>query len=90
MYCPNINELSRDPNCNPREGADIYMICDEKVMEKPFKRNIGTIETGDYKTNIVLLKLRDKILDDQYLCQIRVYAEDKEYTEDLIVRIENG
>ena len=58
-------------------------------MEKPFKRNVGTIETGDYKTPILLLKLKDKIIDDPYLCQIKIFAEDKEYSEDLVVRIEN-
>lgn len=89
MYCPNINEESRDPNCNPREGAEIYLTCNEKVMENPFKRNVGTIKTGDYKTNILLLKLKSKIPNDQYLCQIRIFAEDNEYNEDLVVKVEN-
>lgn len=89
LYCPNFNEQSRDPDCNPKEGAEVYLTCDERVMEKPFKRNIGSIQIGSYKTNILLLRLKSKIPDDQYLCQLRIFAEDNEYMEDLVVRIEN-
>jgi len=89
MYCPNYNEESREPDCNPKGEVEIYLSCDEKVMEKPFKRNIGSIKTGEYKTNILLLRLKSKIPEDQYLCQIRIFAEDNEYMEDLVVRIEN-
>jgi hypothetical protein len=90
MYCPNFNEQSRDPDCNAKEGIEVYLSCDERIMEKPFKRNIGSILTGEYKTNILLLRLKGRIPDDQYLCQIRIFAEDKEYMEDLVVGIENG
>ncbi len=90
LYCPCYTEANCDPNCNPKEGVDIYLTCDEKVMEKPFKRNIDPIQTGDFKTNILLLRLRGKIPNDQYLCQLRVFAEDKEFIEDLVLKIENG
>ncbi len=89
MYCPNFNEQSRDPDCRAKEGVEVYLSCDERVMEKPFKREIGSILTGEYKTNILLLRLRSRIPDDQYLCQIRIFAEDKEYVEDLVIRVEN-
>lgn len=88
LYCPNFNEQSRDPDCN-QEGTEIYLACNQKIMEKPFKRNIGSIKTGEYKTNILLLRLKSKIPENQYLCQIRIFAEDNEYLEDLVVRIEN-
>lgn len=89
MYCPGTTSDNSDPNCNPKEGVEIYLSCDAKLMEKPFKRSIGSIKTGDDKTNIVLLKLKSKIPNGQYLCQLRVFAEDKEYLEDLVVRVEN-
>ena len=90
MYCPNFNAESRDPNCAPKEGAEIYLKCDEKAMGQPFTRKIDSIKSGNYKTNILLLRLNKNIPDDQYLCQIRIFAEDKEYMEDLVVKIENG
>ena len=90
LYCPNYNEESRDPNCAPKEGAEIYLTCDEKAMSQPFTRKIDSIKSGNYKTNILLLRLNKNIPNDQYLCQIRIFAEDKEYMEDLVVRIENG
>lgn len=89
LYCPNFNEQSRDPDCNAREGIEIYLSCDERVMEKPFKRNIGSIKMRDYKTNILFLRLKGKIPNRQYLCQLRIFAEDNEYMEDLVVGIEN-
>ena len=89
MYCPNEPGQAIDPNCEPREGIDIYLTCDETIMEEPSSRNIGPIETGNYKTNILLVRLKTHIPDDQYLCQLRVFAEDKEYMEDLVVKIEN-
>lgn len=89
LYCPNFNEESRDPDCNPKEGIDVYLTCDERMMEKPFERTIDGIDTNEYKTNILLLRLKEKIPNDQYLCQLRIFAEDSEYLEDLVVRIEN-
>lgn len=89
LYCPMTLGTLPDADCAPKEGVEVYLNCDEKIMEKPFNRNIGSIKTGDYKTNILLLKLKSKIPDDQYLCQLRVFAEDKEYMEDLVARIEN-
>ncbi len=89
MYCPNINELSRDPDCNPIEGIDVFMACDDRIMEKPFKRKLEAIETGEFKTNVLLLRLESRIPNGQYLCQISVFAEDNEYAEDFVVRIEN-
>jgi len=89
MYCPNYNQESRDPDCNGREGVDVFLTCDGEIMEKPFKRNLGPIKTGDYETNVILLRMKSKVPDDQYLCQIRVFAEDNEYLEDLVVKIEN-
>lgn len=89
LYCPNFNEQSRDPDCNPKEGVGVYLTCDERIMEKPFRRDIGIIKKGEFKTNILLLRLKSRIPDGQYLCQLRVFAEDKEYMEDLVVRIEN-
>jgi len=89
LYCPMEPGTLPDADCNPKEGVEIYLSCDEKVMEKPFKRNIGSIQTGEYKTNILLLRLKSHIPDDQYLCQIRIFAEDNEYLQDLVVRTEN-
>lgn len=89
LYCPKEPGKANDPNCNPKEGIEVYLICDEKIMEQAFRRNIGSIEKGNHKTNILLLRLRSNIPDGQYLCQIRLFAEDEEYMEDLVVRIEN-
>ncbi len=87
--CPCYTEDNCEPDCAPREGVDIYLTCPKEVMEEPFKRNIGIIKTGDYKTNILLLRLKSKVPDDQYLCQIRIFAEEKEYIEDLVVDVKN-
>ncbi len=89
LYCPNFNEQNRDPDCNPREGIDIYLTCDERIMEKPFKRTINSINTNEFTTNILLLRLKSKMPDDQYLCQLRIFAEDMEHMEDLIVNVKN-
>lgn len=89
MYCPNYNQESRDPDCSEIPGVDIFVTCDGGIMEKPFKRNLGSIQTTAYETNVILLKMKSKIPDDQYLCQIRIFAEDNEYLEDLVVKIEN-
>jgi hypothetical protein len=89
MYCPYEPGEPRDPNCEPSEGIEIYISCDTRLMEKPFKRNIGKINGGASKTNIVLLKLRSTVADDHYLCKVNVFAEDKDYLEDLVVKIEN-
>ena len=89
MYCPRIPGQRSDPNCDPREGVDIYLNCDKRLMEKPFYRNIGSIQNGDHKTNMLLLRIEPEVNEDQYLCQIEVFAEDKEYTEDMVVKIKN-
>jgi len=89
LYCPMIPGTLPDADCQPKEGVEIYLTCDKRIMEKPFKRTADTIKTNEYKTNILLLRLKEKIPDDQYLCQIRIFAEDEEYMEDLVVRIEN-
>jgi hypothetical protein len=90
LYCPLINELSREPDCLPRKGVDIVVKCDDRIMEQPYKRTIDPIKKGDYITNIIILKLKKNIMEDQYLCQVRVFGENKEYLEDLVVRIDNG
>jgi len=89
MYCPMDPGTLPDPNCEPKNGIDIFLICDETIVEEPFSRNIGAIKTGDIKTNILLLRLKGHIPDDQYLCQLRVFAEENEYMEDLVVKIKN-
>lgn len=89
MYCPAHTSEDRDPDCSPKPGAEAYLNCDKRVIEEPFVRNIGNIKMGDFKTNILLLRINKKVQDEQYLCQIRVFGEDNEYMEDLVVRIEN-
>lgn len=89
MFCPMEPGTLPDPNCNPEEGVEVYLNCDETIMKKPFKRTIDPIYTNEFVTNILLLRLKGKIPDDQYLCQLRIFAEDMEYMEDLVVRIEN-
>lgn len=89
LYCPMTPGTLPDADCKPKEGIDVYLKCDKRIMEKPFKRNTGSIKAGDFKTNVLLLRLKSKIPEGQYLCQLRAFAEDKEYMEDLVVRIEN-
>jgi len=88
LYCPYLTEENRADNCVPKEGVDIYVSCDKRLMKEPFKRNIGPINTGYDKTNILILRINSKVREDQYLCQLKVFAEDKEYMKDLIVKIE--
>ncbi|MBW2975513.1 hypothetical protein KY366_07365 [Candidatus Woesearchaeota archaeon] len=89
LYCPHEPGQPSDPDCNPKEGVEVYLTCDERIMEKPFKRSIGPIKDGEHKTNTVLLRLKSRIPNDQYLCELRVFGEDNEYMSDLVVRIEN-
>lgn len=89
LYCPAFTVSNLEPNCNPKEGVDVYLICDGRLMEKPFKRSIGSIEMGKYKTSILMLRLNKIVPEDQYLCQLKIFAEDNEYMADLIVRVEN-
>ncbi|MBW2988724.1 hypothetical protein KY358_00235 [Candidatus Woesearchaeota archaeon] len=88
MYCP-MEAGFIDADCSPSEGAEVYLTCDDRIMDKPFMRNIGAISKGGHKTSILLLRLKSKIPESQYLCQARVFAGDREYTSDLVVNIEN-
>lgn len=89
MYCPYFTEENRDQNCMPKEGVEVYLSCDNSLMEEPFKRNIGSIKMNEFKTNILLMKMQKKVANGQYLCQVRVFGEENEYMEDLVVKIEN-
>lgn len=89
LFCPYITQENREPDCEPSEGIEMYLSCDPMVMEEPFNRNVGKIKVNDFKSSILLVRINSRVPDDQYLCKLHVFAEDYEYMEDLVVKIQN-